>query len=98
MYIIISILMMAGVTYLIRVVPVTLFQKPIKSLYIRSFLYYVPYAVLGAMTFPHILYSTERSFSAVGGMVIALLLGYFEKSLTLVAVASVVAVYFCNML
>lgn len=98
MYIIISILMMAGVTYMVRVLPVTLFQKPIKSLYIRSFLYYVPYAVLGAMTFPHILYSTQSSLSAAVGMGVALLLGYFEKSLTLVAVASVVAVYLCNML
>lgn len=90
--------MMAGVTYLIRVLPVTLFKKPIKSLYIRSFLYYVPYAVLGAMTFPHILYSTQSRLSAAVGMGVALLLGYFEKSLTLVAVASVVAVYLCNML
>lgn len=98
MYIIISILIMAGVTYLIRVLPVTLFQKPIKSLYLRSFLYYVPYAVLGAMTFPHILYSTDDSVHAAVGMLVALLLGYFEKSLTIIAVISVVAVYLCNVL
>ncbi len=98
MYIIISIIIMAGVTYFIRVLPVTLFQKPIKSLYIRSFLHYVPYAVLGAMTFPHILYSTDYSLHAAVGMLVALILGYFEKSLTLVAVASVVAVYLCNVL
>ena len=66
--------------------------------YIRSFLHYVPYAVLGAMTFPHILYSTDNSFHAAVGMLIAVVLGYFEKSLTFVAIASVVAVYLCNVL
>lgn len=98
MYIIISILIMASVTYFIRVLPVTLFQNPIKSLYLRSFLHYVPYAVLGAMTFPHILYSTEYRLHAAIGMVVAVILGYFEKSLTLVAIMSVLAVYLCNVL
>lgn len=98
MYIISCILIMAGVTYLIRVLPMTLIRKPIQSRYIRSFLHYVPYAVLGAMTFPHILYSTEHSLNAGVGMLVAVILGYFEKSLTLVAIASVVAVYLCNML
>lgn len=98
MYIIISIIIMAGVTYLIRVLPVTLFRKPIESLYIRSFLHYVPYAVLGAMTFPHILYSTQHATSAAVGMLVALVLSYFEKSLTMVAAMSVVAVYLCNVL
>ena len=58
---------MAGVTYLIRMLPLTVFQKKIKNRFIRSFLYYIPYAVLGAMTFPAILYSTgERLFCAGG--------------------------------
>ena len=47
-------LIMALVTYLIRMIPLTFFQKEIKSQFIKSFLFYVPYAVLGAMTFPAI--------------------------------------------
>ena len=50
------------------------------------------------MTFPHILYSTDYSLHVAVGMLVALILGYFEKSLTLVAIASVVAVYLCNVL
>ena len=57
---------MAGVTYLIRMLPLTVFQKKIKNRFIRSFLYYIPYAVLGAMTFPAILYSTGSVYSAQG--------------------------------
>ena len=55
------IFVMAGVTYLIRMLPLTLFQKKITNVYIRSFLYYVPYAVLAAMTLPGILYSCNSS-------------------------------------
>ena len=51
---------MAAVTYLIRMLPFVVFRKPIKNRFVRSFLYYVPYAVLGAMTFPAILYSTSK--------------------------------------
>ncbi len=46
------ILVMAGVTYLIRVLPLTLIRRPIKSRFFRSFLYYVPYVTLSVMTFP----------------------------------------------
>ena len=48
------VLVMAGVTYLIRAIPLTLFQRKLNSPFIRSFLYYVPYAVLGAMTCPDV--------------------------------------------
>lgn len=98
MYIAMGILIMALVTYMPRVLPVTLCRKKIKSLYIRSFLHYVPYAVLGAMTFPHIFYATKNMYAAVLGALVALLLGYFEKSLTIVAVVSVGVVYCCNLL
>lgn len=89
---------MALVTYLVRVIPLTCFRKKVKSRYIRSFLYYVPYAVLGGMTFPHIFYSTENMIYAIIGTGVALLLGYLERGLTTVAVLSVLVVYLCNIL
>lgn len=89
---------MALVTYLIRVLPLTFFKKKVQSRFIRSFLYYVPYAVLGGMTFPHIFYSTENTLYAAIGTVVAVLLAYFEKGLTTVALASVMAVYLCHIL
>lgn len=98
MYILLSIGVMALVTYLVRVLPLTFFKKKVKSKFIRSFLYYVPYAVLGGMTFPHILYSTENPVYAAIGTLVALILGYFERGLTTVAVVSVLAVYLCHVL
>ena len=67
------IFVMAGVTYLIRMLPLTLFQKKITNVYIRSFLYYVPYACLTAMTFPAILYATDSPISAFAGLVVAVI-------------------------
>ena len=69
---------MAGVTYLIRMLPLTVFQKKIKNRFIRSFLYYIPYAVLGAMTFPAILYSTGSVYSALAGLAVAMILAFLE--------------------
>ena len=65
---------MALVTYLIRVLPLTIFQKKIENRYIQSFLYYVPYTCLSAMTFPAILYATESVLSAAAGIAAALVL------------------------
>lgn len=96
MYLFISILVMAGVTYCIRVIPVTFFKREVKSIYLRSFLYYVPYAVLAAMTFPEIFYCTPNKYDALLGTIAALVLGYFERGLTTVAVLSVVTVYLCH--
>ena len=79
------IFVMAGVTYLIRMLPLTLFQKKITNVYIRSFLYYVPYACLTAMTFPAILYATDSPISAFAGLK--------EKSLVTVACFSCIAVF-----
>ncbi len=93
-----SIAVMAVVTYLIRVIPLTFFKKKVKSRFIRSFLYYVPYAVLAGMTFPHIFYSTQNTRYAIVGASAALLLGYLERGLTTVALASVLVVYLCNIL
>lgn len=83
---------MAGVTYLIRLIPFVLFKNKIENTFIKSFLYYVPYAVLGAMTFPAIFSSTGNTISAVAGCVVALILAWFEKSLLLVAACASLAV------
>ena len=66
------ILIMAGVTYLIRMIPMVFFRKKIKSRYILSLLYYIPYAVLSAMTFPQIFYATGSFLSALIGTVVAI--------------------------
>lgn len=79
---------MAVVTYLIRMLPFTLFRKEIKSAFFRSFLAYVPYAVLGAMTFPSIFYATSSLPSAIAGTVVALALAFFRRSLLTVALGA----------
>ena len=89
----IAVLLMALVTYLPRVLPLAIFQKEIKSTFIKSFLHYVPFAVLGALTFPDIMYSTSSHMTAFCGMIVALILSYFEKSLVIVAIASIFTVY-----
>lgn len=94
----VCILIMAIVTYLPRVLPITLFRKPIKSRFVRSFLDYTPYAVLGALTFPDVFYSTGHLISAAAGTVVAVILGYFRKSLVVVAVAAIVVVYVVELL
>lgn len=79
------ILLMAGVTYLIRALPLTFIRKEIKSPFIKSFLYYVPYATLAAMTFPGILSATDHLYSAIAGFAVALILAFEKKSLLTVA-------------
>ena len=84
----IYIAVMAGITYLIRMLPLTIFTKKIQSRYIRSFLFYVPYAVLGAMTFPAIFFSTGMLVSAIAGTVVAVILAFHEKGLLTVALCA----------
>lgn len=84
---------MAGVTYLIRVIPFVFFSKKIKSKFLRSFLYYIPYAVLSAMTIPAIFFSTGSVISAVTGTAAALILAYLELPLIVVALAASLAAY-----
>lgn len=79
---------MAGVTYLIRAVPFVLCRGKIKSKYIRDFLYYVPMAVLGAMTFPDIFYATGNYASSAAGLVVGCILAFCEKSLLTVAISA----------
>ncbi len=82
---------MAGVTYLIRMIPFTLFRRKIKSVFLQSVLYYIPYAVLSAMTFPAILYSTDNTVTAAVGTVVAIILAYFKLPLTVVALSACAA-------
>ena len=82
------ILAMALSTYLVRVVPFTLFRKKINSRFFKSFLYYVPYAVLSAMTFPAIFSATGNSTTSLIGTAVALVLAYFKLPLIVVAVAA----------
>lgn len=84
---------MAGVTYLIRMLPFVIFRQKIESKFIKDLLYYVPYAVLGAMTIPAVFYSTGSIISAVAGLVVAVILAFRNKSLITVAVAACVAAY-----
>ena len=87
------IFVMAGVTYLIRMLPLTLIQKKITNVYLKSFLYYIPYACITAMTFPAILYATESVISAMAGFLAAILLALRKKSLVTVALFSCTVVF-----
>ena len=89
----IYILVMAVVTYLIRMLPLAIWRKEITSPFIKSFLFYVPYACLAAMTFPAILSATESVVSGAIGFVVALYLAYKEKSLLTVALFACAAVF-----
>lgn len=82
------IFVMAGVTYLLRMLPFTLFRKKIQSRFFRSFLHYIPYAVLSAMTIPAIFYSTGDMTTAAIGTIAAVILAYFNLPLIIVALAA----------
>lgn len=87
------VLVMAGVTYLIRVIPLVLINKEIKNRFIKSFLYYVPYAALASMTFPAILFSTTQVIAAAAGLVVAFIMAIREKSLLFVAAFACLTVF-----
>ena len=79
---------MALTTYLIRMLPLTIFRQPIKSRFLRSFLHYVPYACLTAMTFPAILTSTAAILSGAAALIVAVILAYRGRSLLTVSLAA----------
>ena len=87
------ILIMAIVTYLIRMIPLTLFHKKIQNPFVRSFLYYVPYACLTAMTIPAVFYATGNLYSALAGVAVAVLLAFYDRSLVTVAAGACSAVF-----
>ena len=92
-YIVLSIMVMALVTYLVRVLPMIIFRKKITNVWIKSFLYYVPYAVLSAMTFPAVFYSTGSVMSSVLGTFAAVILAYFGRGLLTVSVGAALVVF-----
>ena len=94
------ILVMAAVTYLIRMLPLTLIRGQIRSPFIRSFLYYVPYVTLSVMTFPAILTATSSIWSGAAALAAAVLLAYrgkrlFQVSLAACAVVFVLELFLC---
>ena len=89
----IYILVMALVTYLIRLLPITLIQKEIKNKTIRSFLYYVPFVTLAVMTFPEIFNSTDSVLSGIGGLIVAIVVAYRGKSLVRVSLSSCISIF-----
>lgn len=89
---------MAGTTYLLRAVPFALVRKKIQNTFIRSFLHYIPYAVLTAMTVPAIFYAVDAPLAAAAGFVVALILAFLKQGLTVVALAACSAVYLTSLI
>lgn len=92
-YILLCIAVMASVTYLIRAIPMVVFRKKIQNRFVVSFLYYVPYVVLAAMTFPAVFSSTSSPLSATAGCIAALILAFFDRGLLTVAVGAALSAF-----
>lgn len=92
-YLLLGVFFMALFTYLPRMLPLTFFRKEITSPFIHSLLFYVPYAVLSALTFPSILYATGSLYSAIAGCLVAIYFSYKGKGLVFVAIVAMIAVY-----
>lgn len=86
----IYLLILAGSTYLIRAIPFALMQKKVTNVYVKSFLHYIPYAVISAMTLPAALYATGNIISGAAGLIVGGFFAYKNKGLTLVAIISCV--------
>jgi len=89
----IYILVMALVSYAIRVLPLTLIRKPIKNRFIQSFLYYVPYVTLAVMTFPAIIEATQSPVAGAVALVVGIAAAWFGSSLFQVSVACCAVVF-----
>lgn len=98
LYLFASVAVMALVTYLIRMLPLSLFRKKIRSRFALDFLYYVPYAVLAAMTIPAVFYSSDSVISAAAGFLVAAVLAFFERGLLTVAVCACAGVFLTELL
>ena len=94
----ICVLLMAMVTYLPRVLPIAIFRKKIKSPFVKSFLHYIPYAVLASLTFPNVFYSTGNVFTAICGTIVAFFLAYKNQKLLVVAISAIVTVFLTGFL
>ena len=94
----IYLLILAGSTYLIRAIPFALMQKKVTNKYVKSFLYYIPYAVLSAMTLPSALYATGNIISGTAGLIVGGFFAYKGKGLTIVAVISCMSAFIIELL
>lgn len=88
----------AGVTYLLRMIPMVFFRKKITNRFVRSLLHYIPFAVLTAMTVPAVFYSTDFALSAILGVLVAVLLAAFNRGLVTVAAGASLAVLVCEII
>ena len=93
-----AVAVMAGVTYLTRMLPLVVFKRRIENRFFQSFLYYVPYACLTAMTFPAILTGAGTLAAGIGALIVAVSLAYLGKSLVVVALSSSAAVFLINLI
>ena len=98
LYIIGGVAIMALMTYVIRMTPMVIFRKKIENNRIKSFLFYLPYTVLAAMTFPAIFSSTNSQIGAIIGCAVAVILAYFKRGLLVVALGAASAVFLVSML
>jgi len=89
---------MALVTYMVRMVPLTFFNRKITNRFLRSFLYYITYAVLGAMTFPEIFFSAGSIWAGFAGAAVALTLAFWRRSLLTVALSACAAACLTNVI
>lgn len=96
--ILLYVLVMALATYLVRMLPMTLFRKRIRSRFARSFFYYIPYAVLAAMTVPAIFYSTNSWLASLVGLCVAVLLAFLNQSLIVVSLAACLAAFLVGLI
>ena len=94
----IYLLVTAGTTYLVRMLPLVLMKGKIRSRFLLSFLHYIPYAVLSVMTVPAIFYATGDLRTAAAGFIVALVLAWRGKSLLTVAAAACAAVLMAELL
>lgn len=97
-YLFSSVAVMALVTYLIRMLPLAAFRKKIKSQFVLSFLYYVPYAVLSAMTIPAVFFSSNSLIGAVAGFIVAVVLALYERGLLTVALCACGGVFLTELI
>ena len=93
LYMIIAVLLMALTTYVLRAIPMLFINKKIKSTFIKSVLYYLPYAVLSAMTFPSVFFVTSNIYLSIIGTIVALISAFFSRSLILVASLSCLSIF-----
>lgn len=91
-YFLLALLMTAGVTYLIRLLPLLFVRKRITNTFVRSFLHYVPYAVLSALAFPAVLYCTDNVIACAAAAVACAVLAYLGQKLLTCMLGSVVTV------